>query len=123
MGHTQLVQLAQPFNKQLGVFIVPLRVVLLVLERVQPWRRGDADTLWATMAVAMREQFPKLYYRINVARNDAWVERLEGKLQRPGTDDTLVVVGALHLLGEDGVVEKLRARGYEVERICSACRR
>ncbi len=87
------------------------------------WRRGDADTLWATMAVAMREQFPKLYYRINVARNDAWVERLEGKLQRPGTDDTLVVVGALHLLGEDGVVEKLRARGYEVERICSACRR
>jgi len=33
-----------------------------------------------------------------------------------------VVVGALHLLGDDGVVEKLRARGYQVERICSACK-
>jgi uncharacterized protein len=37
------------------------------------------------------------------------------------SDDTLVVVGALHLLGEDGVVEKLRAKGYTVERVCSAC--
>jgi uncharacterized protein YbaP (TraB family) len=33
------------------------------------------------------------------------------------------VVGSLHLLGGDGVVEKLRAKGYEVERICSACKR
>jgi uncharacterized protein YbaP (TraB family) len=71
--------------------------------------------------VEMRERFPGLYRRINVARNDAWVERLDARLRSPGTEDTLVVVGALHLLGEDGVVEKLRARGYEVERICSAC--
>jgi len=85
------------------------------------WRRGDARQLWDEMAVEMRRQFPKLYQRINVERNDAWVPRLEARLQAPGTDDTLVVVGALHLLGEDGVVEKLRAKGYEVERICSAC--
>ena len=38
-------------------------------------------------------------------------------------DDVLVVVGALHLLGEDGVVEKLQAKGYQVERVCSACAR
>ncbi|HRN61696.1 MAG TPA: TraB/GumN family protein [Luteimonas sp.] len=85
------------------------------------WRAGDADMLWDEMAVDMRERFPKLYHRINVERNDAWVPKLEAKLQAPGSDDVLVVVGALHLLGEDGVVEKLRAKGYEVERICSAC--
>lgn len=85
------------------------------------WRNGDADALWASMALDMREQFPQLYQRINVARNDAWVERLDARLREPGTEDTLVVVGALHLLGQDGVVEKLRARGYEVQRICSAC--
>lgn len=85
------------------------------------WRRGDADGLWEGMARDMRERFPKLYQRVNVERNDAWLQRLEDKLAAPGNDDTLVVVGALHLLGEDGVVEKLRARGYEVERICSAC--
>lgn len=85
------------------------------------WRAGDAGVLWDEMAVDMRRQFPKLYHRINVERNDAWVPKLEAKLKAPGTDDALVVVGALHLIGEDGVVEKLRARGYEVERICSAC--
>ena len=31
------------------------------------------------------------------------------------------MVGALHLLGSDGVVEKLRAKGYRVERVCAAC--
>jgi len=85
------------------------------------WRSGDADALWAGMAAEMRREFPDLYQRINVARNEAWVPKLEAKLRAPGTDDVLVVVGALHLLGEDGVVEKLRAKGYEVERICSAC--
>lgn len=87
----------------------------------EAWRRGDVQGLWQDMALDMRERFPKLYQRINVARNDAWLQRLEAKLEAPGTDDTLVVVGALHLLGEDGVVEKLRTKGYEVERICSAC--
>lgn len=85
------------------------------------WRSGDAEALWTGMAAEMRSEFPDLYQRINVARNEAWVPRLEAKLRAPGTDDVLVVVGALHLLGEDGVVEKLRAKGYEVERICSAC--
>jgi hypothetical protein len=47
--------------------------------------------------------------------------KIEQLLAAPGTDDTLVVVGALHLLGDDGVVEKLRAKGFDVERICSAC--
>ena len=85
------------------------------------WRAGDAEGLWNGMAADMKRDYPRLYQRINVARNDAWVPRVEQRLTAPGTDDTLVVVGALHLLGPDGVVEKLRARGYQVERVCSAC--
>lgn len=85
------------------------------------WRNGDTATMWDEMAREMREQFPKLYERINVARNDAWVPKIAERLEQPGTDDTLVVVGALHLIGEDGVVEKLRVQGYDVERVCSAC--
>ncbi|HST45449.1 MAG TPA: TraB/GumN family protein, partial [Luteimonas sp.] len=86
------------------------------------WRAGDADTMWTEMALTMRTRYPALYQRINVARNDAWVPAIEARLARPGSDDTLVVVGALHLLGEDGLVEKLRLRGHAVERICSACK-
>ena len=85
------------------------------------WRAGDAQALWNGLAADMRARYPRLYAHINVERNDAWLPKLEARLQAPGDDDTLVVVGALHLLGGDGVVEKLRARGYRVERICSAC--
>ena len=81
------------------------------------WRRGDDKTLWREMGQAMRREYPALYRRINVARNDAWLAPLEARLHAPGTDDTLVVVGALHLVGEDGVVAKLRAKGYKVERL------
>jgi len=85
------------------------------------WRAGDAATLWNGMAADMKREYPQLYRHINVERNDAWVPKLEQRLRDPGKDDTLVVVGALHLLGSDGVVEKLRAGGFKVERICSAC--
>ena len=85
------------------------------------WRAGKADVLWQDMAVQMKKEYPNLYQRINVARNDAWVPKIEKRLTDSGKGDTLVVVGALHLLGPDGVVEKLRAKGYAVERVCSAC--
>ncbi len=84
------------------------------------WRRGDDKLLWTSMAAEMRGEYPQLYKRINTDRNDAWVPKLEQQL-KAGQGGTLVVVGTLHLLGEDGVVEKLRARGYQVERVCSGC--
>lgn len=86
------------------------------------WRRGDDVMLWRDMAAQMKREYPGLYQRINVDRNNAWLPSLQQWLQ-PGRGNTLVVVGALHLLGSDGVVEKLRAQGYKVERICSACKR
>lgn len=81
------------------------------------WRRGDDRTMWREMGLEMRREYPALYRRINVERNDAWLPALQARLDAPGNDDTLVVVGALHLLGEDGVVAKLRAKGYKVERL------
>lgn len=90
------------------------------IERMhRQWRTGDAEGLWSGMGLQLRRDYPQLYRRINVDRNDAWVPQLVERLE--GERDALVVVGALHLLGEDGVVEKLRARGYKVERICTAC--
>jgi uncharacterized protein YbaP (TraB family) len=84
------------------------------------WRRGDDKLLWTSMAAEMRGQYPLVYKRINTDRNDAWVPKLQQYLQ-PGQGGTLVVVGALHLLGNDGVVEKLKSKGFAVERICTGC--
>lgn len=85
------------------------------------WRSGDVDQLWKKLGVEFRDEYPALYKTINSDRNAAWVPLLRKRLDAPGTDDTLVVVGALHLLGKDGVVERMKAQGYTVERVCSAC--
>lgn len=85
------------------------------------WRAGDAEGMWESLGGELQRDYPKLYRRIDVDRNLAWLPAIEQRLQGPGDDDTLVVVGALHLLGPDGLVERLRAAGYEVRRICAAC--
>ena len=69
----------------------------------------------------MRDKTPETYRRLNLDRNRAWMGKLDAMLARGRGEDVLVVVGALHLLGPDGVVEQLRARGHRVTRICTAC--
>jgi uncharacterized protein YbaP (TraB family) len=86
------------------------------------WRVSDDAALSELMLQEMRTKTPVSYQRMNVARNDAWMPRLRALLDDGAKgEDALVVVGALHLLGEDGLVRKLRANGYKVERICTGC--
>jgi len=94
-----------------------------LLEMHDWWKRGDIAKLDRKLRVDMQRKTPVSYRLINVQRNDRWVPKIEQRLGEPGTDNTLVVVGAMHLLGADGVVDKLRAKGYTVERICSACKK
>jgi uncharacterized protein YbaP (TraB family) len=81
------------------------------------WRRGDAGAIEATMVRELAEKYADLYRRINVDRNQAWLPKLRAMLDAGGEDDTLVVVGALHLVGNDGLVSQLQAKGYRVERL------
>lgn len=85
------------------------------------WRAGDAGRLDAEMRAEMAKDTPETYRLLNLARNQAWLPLVEQRLTESKSDDTLVVVGALHLLGEDGLVEQLRGKGYTVERLCDAC--
>lgn len=81
------------------------------------WRAGDEAGLFAATGAEMKAEFPALYDRMNRDRNRAWIPELRALLDGGGEDDALVVVGAMHLLGEDGVVEGLRKAGYRVERL------
>jgi uncharacterized protein len=81
------------------------------------WRNADDKTLFNKMAVDMRKEYPELYESINPTRNKAWLPKLEAMLKDNDKDDVLVIVGALHLVGEDGVVKMLGDKGYKIERI------
>jgi uncharacterized protein YbaP (TraB family) len=99
----------------------PKRAVAELQDMHAWWRAGDVDKLDQALRAEMARERPQTYKRLNLDRNRDWLPKLEARLAQAGADDTLVVVGALHLLGKDGVVEQLRAKGYKVERICSAC--
>lgn len=81
------------------------------------WRDGDVDALYWGMAAPMRARDPVLYERLNTRRNAAWVARIKALLDEPGSDDAMVAVGTLHLLGAEGLVQQLAAAGYTVERL------
>lgn len=99
----------------------PQKAVAELLELHQAWKAGDVRKLNDEMRAKMQAESPESYRLINTDRNDAWVPRIERYLTDSDKDNALIVVGALHLLGDDGVVEKLRGKGYTVERVCSAC--
>lgn len=95
--------------------IADMRGVIDEMHRL--WRAGDDAGLFAATGAQMRDEFPALYDRMNRDRNRAWIPELRALLEESDEDDALVVVGAMHLLGEDGVVEGLRRAGYTVERL------
>ena len=79
---------------------------------VQAWRSGDSKAMENLLLRGMHE-YPEVKKVIIDDRNRRWLPQIE-KLLAQG-DNTLVVIGAAHLVGKDGVIELLRDRGYTVE--------
>ena len=100
----------------------PKEMMRLAATMHADWKTGNAEGLDRNLRARMASETPESYRLVNIVRNDLWVPKLQARLDAHGKgDDSLAVVGAMHLLGADGVVEKLRAKGYRVERVCSAC--
>jgi len=81
---------------------------------MEAWKAGDAPTVERIVLSALRQE-PQLYQRLLVDRNKAWIPKLEVLFTRKG--HTFVVVGAAHLVGPDGLISLLRAKGYTVEQM------
>ena len=106
-----------PRKDQIGLLDLTLeeldRVGTLLESLESAWRAGDLERLDGLLLREYRLR-PDLYERLVGARNARWVPPILSFLQRP--DDTLVVVGLLHLLGERGVITLLRDQGMAPER-------
>lgn len=119
---------AQPANEQILGLQKFLDNPKLAIERAMQmhgdWMRGDVDGLSRDYLQQIQTETPVTYRQLVVERNNAWLPKLKARLDAHGAgDNTLAVVGALHLIGQDGLVEQLRAAGYRVERVCSDCAR
>ena len=81
---------------------------------IDAWRRGDTATLEAQLLQGIEEQ-ADLHEALIVGRNHRWAETIKTWLD--DDQDYLVVVGALHLVGDDGVPSLLAAAGYGIQQL------
>jgi hypothetical protein len=80
---------------------------------LQAWKDGDEQALAAELASEF-EASPALYESLMVRRNQRWIGQIERLLD--DDRDYLVIVGALHLAGPDGLPVQLQKRGRAVTR-------
>lgn len=80
-------------------------------ELIAAWRTGDTRTLGRLLSEGF-DKYPDLYRPLTVDRNRRWIPNIEALLD--DTDDYLVVVGALHLVGKDSVIDLLERKGHGI---------
>lgn len=81
------------------------------------WRRADTAKL-EDMLLTEYERLPVLYQRLVTDRNRHWLPQIEALLSR--ADDTLIVVGTMHLIGPDGLLALLERRGIVAQPVGAA---
>jgi uncharacterized protein YbaP (TraB family) len=85
-----------------------------VTKLADAWKSGDSNTI-ETLALEDLRQDPEMYQRLLVDRNRNWLPKIEALFNRRGK--AFVVVGAAHLVGPDGLLALLKAKGYKVEQL------
>jgi uncharacterized protein YbaP (TraB family) len=85
-----------------------------VTKLVDAWKAGDVATLERLSLQEIRQD-RMLYQRFLVERNLNWMPVIESLFARRGR--AFIVVGAAHLIGPDGLVQMLKAKGYSVEQL------
>ena len=104
LGSDQIIESIEELKKIEGILGELLAV----------WRKGD-ETKMEELYIKDLKLYPQLYQTLMVDRNNKWVRNIESYLN--GSGNTMVVVGAAHLVGVDGLVNLLRKRGYKVVKL------
>ncbi len=79
---------------------------------ISAWQRGDSIELEKTL-LSDFTQYPAAYRSLIVERNQNWIPQIDACLTR--AQPCMVVVGAAHLVGRDGLLTLLQRKGYRIE--------
>jgi uncharacterized protein YbaP (TraB family) len=85
----------------------------LFSEMKEAWKTGDIKKLADIGINPMKKDFPESYQNLLVKRNTAWVPQIETMMKTQEIE--MILVGVLHLAGEDSVLNQLKNLGYTVE--------
>lgn len=94
---------------------VPLPSLLPKPDLETAWLAGDLARLAPGLVDDMKASNPAFYDALLKRRNVAWADQLAEAMAGSGVE--LVNVGALHLVGDEGLPALLTARGFSVTRV------
>jgi uncharacterized protein len=89
------------------------QIETLIEPMLDAWRRGDEAGLERSLEDDF-EGYPELADALIYDRNERWAGQVSRMLE--DDEDVLVVVGAMHLVGDRGLPALLAGRGYRVTR-------
>ncbi|QDP00162.1 TraB/GumN family protein [Thalassotalea sp. PS06] len=84
----------------------------MMTEMKTAWRTGDSDALYNLGTKDWKQKFPQSYQSLIVDRNNNWMDDIEGYFSTKEVE--FVLVGALHLVGDEGVLKQLEDKGYKI---------
>ncbi|MDB9743930.1 TraB/GumN family protein [Fibrobacterales bacterium] len=79
------------------------------------WRVGDLKQLTEIGISPLKNEFPDIYKTLMTDRNSAWMPQILDMFKDTQTE--LVLVGALHLAGSDGLIAQLKSKGFSVKQM------
>ncbi|WP_426369504.1 TraB/GumN family protein [Pseudocolwellia sp. HL-MZ7] len=80
---------------------------------LEAWQEGDSARLESLINNAALDSDAKSYDALFSARNKSWVPKIEAMFNNKHKE--LVLVGAGHLFGKDGLLTLLESQGYIIE--------
>lgn len=87
-----------------------------IRELKKAWRDGNLEMMQNNSAVVnLKQDFPDVYETLLLKRNENWMKQLVHLYD----DDAIevVLVGAMHLVGDGGLIKLLQSRGFTVEQL------
>ena len=86
----------------------------MLTDMMTAWKNGNLERLGEMMRTSF-EEYPGMYEKFVTDRNKTWADKLDKLAAKDKT--CMVVVGAAHLTGTEGLIELLKAKGYTVEQL------
>ncbi|MGB0908818.1 MAG: TraB/GumN family protein [Nitrospirales bacterium] len=80
---------------------------------VQSWTSGRVEGL--EVMLEKMQEFPEVYEALISQRNNNWMPHIETYLQE--NEPYMIVVGTLHLVGEEGLLAMLKKKGYMIQQL------
>jgi uncharacterized protein YbaP (TraB family) len=87
----------------------------LIEQLIVAWRDGKASAFEQLFLADMKRDYPVLHRKLLLERNQNWLPIIEAYFKTPEIE--FVLVGAAHLVGEQGILKQLAKRGYTIRQL------